>query len=69
MIGVGLSTRVMVHFALTGNVSPLLPSAIMAGFGFVFGLQLIALGLIAGLSVDNRSLIEDALYVIKDRKS
>ncbi len=68
LIGVGLGTRVMVHFAITGQVSPLLPSAIMAGFGFVFGLQLLALGLIAGLSTDNRSLIEDALYVIKDRR-
>ncbi len=68
MVGVGLGARVLIHFALTGQVTPLLPSAIMAGFGFVFGLQLIALGLIAGLSTDNRSLIEDALYVIKDRK-
>lgn len=68
MIGVGLGARVLIHFAVTGHVSPLLPSAIMAGFGFVFGLQLIALGLIAGMSTDNRTLIEDALYVIKDRK-
>lgn len=69
LIGVGLGTRVLIHFALTGQVSPLLPSAIMAGFGFVFGLQLIALGLVAGLATDNRSLIEDALYVLKDRKT
>lgn len=69
LIGIGLGGRVLIHFALTGHVSPLLPSAIMAGFGFVFGLQLVALGLIASLSTDNRSLIEDALYVIKDRST
>jgi glycosyltransferase involved in cell wall biosynthesis len=69
LVGIGLGARVLVHFGLTGNVSPLLPSAIMAGFAFVFGLQLIALGLIAALTADNRALIEDALYVIKDRRS
>ena len=69
LAGFGLGARVLVHFALTGQVDPLLPSAIMAGFGFVFGLQLVALGLIAGLATDNRTLTEDALYILKDRKS
>lgn len=68
LIGLGVGARVLIHFALTGHVSPLLPSAVLAGFGFVFGLQLIGMGLIAGLTADNRSLIEDVLYVIKDRK-
>jgi len=64
MIGVGLGARVLIHFALTGQVSPLLPSAIMAGFGFVFGLQLIALGLIAGMSTDNRTTMSSRISVI-----
>lgn len=66
LIGMALGARVLIHFATTGQVSPFLPSAIMSGFGIVFGVQLIALGLIARLSTDNRALIEDVLYVIKD---
>lgn len=63
-----LGGRVLVHFFGTGQVTPFLPSAILAGFLAIFGVQLMVLAVIAGMISRNRTLIDDILYVIKDRR-
>ena len=65
LVALGLGGRVLAQFVTTGHVSPFLPSAILTGFGVLFGVQLIALGIIAGMAADNRSLLEDVLYILK----
>ncbi len=69
LFGLGFGGRVLFHYFSTGQVSPFLPSAVLAGFGVVFGVQLIALGMISSMVADNRDLVEDALYTLKDRHS
>ena len=65
MVGLALGGRVLYHFLGTGTVAPLLPSAIAAGFGILFGVQLMAIGLVAGMVADNRELMEDSLFLVK----
>ena len=65
LLGLVLGARVLTHWALTGMVSPYVPSAMAAGFLIVFGVQIMALGVLAGLVVSNRKLVEDALFRLK----
>jgi hypothetical protein len=60
-----LGGRVLFHFATTGQVSPYVPSAMAAGFLIIFAVQVIALGVLAGLVVSNRKLLEDTLFRLK----
>jgi len=68
-VGIIFGVRVLIQFFSSGTVSPYIPSAILSGFGFIFGLQLLALGMMSGLIIDNRSLMEDVFYMVKDMKS
>lgn len=65
LAGLLLGGRVLAHWATTGMVSPFIPSAMAAGFLIVFGVQIMALGVLAGLVVSNRKLVEDALFRLK----
>jgi len=66
-IGVLIGLRVLVHYLLTGSVTPYLPSAILTAILFIVGFQIIILGLYAEMVRSNRELLEDILYKLKEK--
>ncbi|MFC1648890.1 glycosyltransferase family 2 protein, partial [Nanoarchaeota archaeon] len=65
LLGVMFGMRVLVHFFLTGMVSPYIPTAILATVVMIVGFQLIVLSVIAEMINSNRRLNEDMLYRMK----
>ena len=65
LIGVIIGLRVLIHFLLTGMVSPHIPSAILTAILVIVGFQIIMLGLIADMIGMERKLMEEILYRLK----
>jgi len=66
VVGFLFGFRVLVHFLLTGSVTPYLPSAILAAVLVMFGFQVMMMGLFASMVKSNRELTEKLLYRIKE---
>jgi len=66
LIGFLFGFRVLVHFLLTGSVTPYLPSAILAAVLVMFGFQVMMMGLFASMVKSSRELTEKLLYRIKE---
>jgi glycosyltransferase involved in cell wall biosynthesis len=65
LIGVIIGLRVLIHFLLTGLVSPYIPSAILTAILVIVGFQIIVLGLVADMIGAERRLMEEVLYKLK----
>jgi glycosyltransferase involved in cell wall biosynthesis len=63
--GLLVGVRVLLHFLLTGHVSPYYPSAILTAVLMIIGFQIIMLGLLADVMDRNRRLQEEILYRLK----
>lgn len=68
IIGLAFGVRVLVHFIQTGMVSPYVPSAIIASFLVIAGLQTVILGLFAHMLKNQRLLQEKILYRLKKKE-
>jgi len=66
VVGFLFGFRVLVHFLLTGSVTPYLPSAILAAVLVMFGFQVMMMGLFASMVKSNRELTEKLLYRVKE---
>jgi len=69
IFGLGFGTRVLIHFAQTGMVTPYLPSAILASLFIIIGLGMIALGVFVHMLNGLRRLNEETLYRLKKNGS
>jgi glycosyltransferase involved in cell wall biosynthesis len=67
LIGAIIGLRVLIHFFLTGMVSPYIPSAILTAILVIVGFQIIVLGLIADMIGAEGKLMEEILYRLKGR--
>ncbi|OGD52518.1 glycosyl transferase family 2 [Candidatus Bathyarchaeota archaeon RBG_13_38_9] len=65
--GIAIGLRVLIHFIMTGRVTPYLPSAILTAVLLIIGFQIMVLGLIADMVGNNRKLTEEILYNLKKR--
>ena len=63
-----MGLRVLIHFLITGVVTPYLPSAILTAVLLIVGFQIMVLGLIADMIGINRRLMEEILYKFKSEK-
>jgi len=68
VIGFIVGLRVLIHFLMTGVVTPYLPSAILTAVLLIVGFQIMVLGLIADMIGINRRLMEEIIYKIKSGK-
>jgi len=68
LIGLVVGLRVLVHFFLTGAVSPYIPSAILTVVLLIVGFQIMILGLIGDMVTSNRRLLEEIIYRLKSEK-
>jgi len=66
LIGLIIGLRVLIHFLLTGFVSPYIPSTILSAIFIIIGFQVIILGLLADLVARNRRMMEEILYKLKN---
>jgi glycosyltransferase involved in cell wall biosynthesis len=66
-IGIVFGTRVLLHFAQTGAVSPYIPSALLSSFLILVGLGAMALGVFIHMLNGHRRLLEEILYREKRR--
>jgi len=69
LAGLGFGIGVLVHFSLTGMVSPHLPSAVLASLLIIVGLGTVALGIFVHVLNSQRRLIEEILYRLKKKGS
>ena len=67
-LGVIIGLRVLIHFFVTGTVTPYLPSAVLTAVLLIVGFQVIVLGLIADMIGGNRRLMEEILYKLRKRE-
>lgn len=65
LLGIIFGSRVLIHFAMTGMVSPYYPSAVLSGFLVIIGFQIIVFGLIADMVGKIREVMEEILVKIK----
>lgn len=63
--GLIVGFRVLIHYLLTGMVTPYLPSAILTAVLLIVGFQIVVLGLVADMIGANRKLMEEILYILK----
>ncbi len=68
LIGFIIGLNVLIHFLLTGQVQPYLPSAILTAVLVIVGFQVILLGLIADAVNATRKVQEELLYEQRKRK-
>ncbi|WP_455277751.1 glycosyltransferase family 2 protein [[Eubacterium] cellulosolvens] len=68
LLGLLIGFRVLIHFLMTGTVTPFIPSAILTAVLLIVGFQIITLGLIADMVSRNRRLTEEILYRLKKRE-
>jgi len=66
-VGILVGLRVMVHYLVTGSVTPYLPSAVLTAILLIVGFQVSILGLYAEMIRSNRELLEDILYKLKEK--
>lgn len=69
LVGLYFGIRVLLHFFLTGMVSPYIPSAILTAILVIVGFQVMIVGLFADMIKKNRELIERILYKSKKMNS
>jgi glycosyltransferase involved in cell wall biosynthesis len=67
LLGLLIGSRVFIHFIITGQVSPYLPSAVLTAILMIVGFQVVTIGLFAEMVKSNRELIEDALYTLRKK--
>ncbi|HEC87729.1 MAG TPA: glycosyltransferase family 2 protein [Thermoplasmata archaeon] len=67
-VGLLLSARVLIHYIITGMVTPYLPTAILSAILLIVGFQTIVLGLIADMIGANRKIQEEILYKLRKKK-
>jgi glycosyltransferase involved in cell wall biosynthesis len=65
LVGLLFGSRVVVHYLLTGLVSPFIPTAILTAVLLLVGFQIIILGLVADAIKANRQIQEEQLYLEK----
>ena len=65
IIGIVIGLRVLIHFLMTGRVTPYLPSAILTAILLIVGFQIIILGLLADMIGVERKFMEKILYYMK----
>jgi glycosyltransferase involved in cell wall biosynthesis len=65
IVGAAAGIRVLIHYLITGMVSPYLPTAILTTIMWIMGLQIIVFGLIADMLKTQRSIQEEMLYRLK----
>ncbi|HIH21690.1 MAG: glycosyltransferase family 2 protein [Candidatus Diapherotrites archaeon] len=68
LIGFILGLRVLIHYLLTGMVSPFIPTAILTAILLMIGFQIIVLGLIADAIKAQRQVQEELLYYRKKER-
>jgi glycosyltransferase involved in cell wall biosynthesis len=64
-VGFILATRVLIHYATRGIVTPYLPTAVLSTLCLIVGFQIITLGLVGDMIRTNQNLHEEILYRIK----
>jgi len=62
IIGGVLGFRVLIHYIMTGYVTPYLPTALLSSVLAIIGFQVIVIGLIADIEHQNRHIMEEVLY-------
>jgi glycosyltransferase involved in cell wall biosynthesis len=62
LIGGLFALKVLIHFILTGMVTPYMPTALLSSVMAIIGFQVIVIGLIADISHQNRHIMEEVLY-------
>lgn len=67
LAGLAVGSNVLLHFFLTGQVGPFMPSAILTAMLVIVGFQVILLGLIADAINANRKIQEELLYEQRKR--
>jgi len=65
ILGLVVGFRVLIHYLLTGMVTPYLPSAILTAVLLIVGFQIVVLGLVADMVGADRKLMEEILYRLK----
>ena len=65
LIGLMIGFRVLVHYLMTGMVTPYLPSAVLTAILLIIGFQIMILGLVADMIGNNRKIMEEILYRLK----
>ncbi len=65
--GTLMGLRVLIHYFLTGNVNPYLPSAVLSGVLFIIGFQVMIIGLIADMIGTNRRLMEEIIHKMHNK--
>jgi len=66
--GIAAGFRVLVHFFLTGQVSPFIPSAILSAVLLILGFQAMFLALVADMLGRTRTLVEEVLYAVRSQQ-
>lgn len=66
LLGGILALRVLIHFISTGMVTPYLPTALLSSVLAIIGFQIIVIGLIADIEHQNRHVMEEALYRMRN---
>lgn len=69
LIGLVLGFRVIIHFIITGMVTPYLPTALLSSVLSIIGFQVIVMGLIADIEHQNRHVMEEVLYRMRKNDS
>jgi len=62
LIGLAVGSRPMIHFLVTGQVSPYLSSAILSALLLILAFLMLAIALLAELTRGSRELVEDLLF-------
>jgi glycosyltransferase involved in cell wall biosynthesis len=62
LLGLVAGIRPLSHFVATGNVSPYVPSSIVAGLLLTLGFLMFVVALLADMSRSNRELVEELLF-------
>lgn len=66
--GMATGARVLIHYLLTGMVTPYLPSAVLTTILWIMGVQIFVFGLIADMLKTQRQIGEEVLYRLKKMK-
>ena len=69
LLGLLIGLRVLIHFFVTGAVTPYFPSVILTAILLIVGFQIIVLGLIADMIKSNRGLMDEVLYKLKKKET
>lgn len=69
LAGLVVGSRVLWHFATTGQVSPFLPSAILTAVLILLGFQVFTVGLVAEMIKANRELLEELITTSRTRNT